>query len=615
MRKILLLAVLLSFGVAYGQSGYWQQRVNYKMDVNMDHTTHRYTGKQELVYYNNSPDVLDRVYYHLYMNAFQPGSMMDVRSRTIEDPDPRVGSRINELKPEEQGYLHIKSLTQNGKAVTYSEEGTILEVMLAEPLKPGKKATFEMNFEGQVPVQIRRNGRNSEEGVDYSMAQWYPKLAEYDRLGWHTDPYVGREFYGVWGDFEVNITMDSAYTLAFTGILQNPEEIGHGYAKKTKETDGSRLTWKIQARNVHDFVWAADTDYIHTDTTLADGTKLHFFYLDEEKYQENWSQLPEYTARTFEYANEHFGKYPYKSYSVIQGGDGGMEYPMATLITGDRGLGSLVGVMVHEVMHSWYQMVLATNESLYPWMDEGFTSYASSCIMSHLFNPEEDSRTGSYMNGYIRIANSEFEEPMSTHADMYITNYAYGSAAYNKGAVFVAQLGYVVGENILNQILLAYFDKWKFKHPTPQDFIRVAEEESGIQLDWYLSNMVNTVNKVDYGIKEVRSNGNNTVVTLQRIENFPMPIDLVVTTTEGATTQHNIPLRIMHGAKSSENEYDNFVVEEPWPWTNPTYTISLPFPADQIATLEIDPSKRMADTDRSNNKVDVQGSSFILINN
>lgn len=210
-------------------TGYWQQHVDYKMNVTMDVTNYQYTGTQQLVYTNNSPDVLTRVYYHLYFNAFQPGSEMDVRSQTIADPDSRVGDRIGKLKPDEIGFLNVTSLKQNGIILNYDVVGTVLQVQLHEPIQPGEKVTFDMVFNGQVPVQIRRSGRNSAEGVALSMTQWYPKLAEYDFEGWHADPYIGREFHGVWGDFDVTINIDKNYVVGGTGYLQNPNEIGHGY--------------------------------------------------------------------------------------------------------------------------------------------------------------------------------------------------------------------------------------------------------------------------------------------------------------------------------------------------------------------------------------------------
>ena len=207
MKKHILILTIFLANFAMGQS-YWQQKVSYTMDIDFDDTKHQFKGTQTLVYTNNSPDELDKVFYHLYFNAFQPESMMDVRSRTIKDPDSRVGDRISKLKPEEMGYQKINSLKMNGRKVNYTIVGTILEVELKKTIKPGESVTFDMDFEAQVPIQIRRSGRNSKEGVDYSMTQWYPKMSEYDREGWHANPYVGREFHGVWGDFDMTIHMN-----------------------------------------------------------------------------------------------------------------------------------------------------------------------------------------------------------------------------------------------------------------------------------------------------------------------------------------------------------------------------------------------------------------------
>ena len=207
----------------------WQQRAKYTMEIDMDVETNRFKGIQKIEYTNNSPDELDMVFYHLYFNAFQPGSMMDVRSRTIADPDGRVRDRISKLGPDEIGYQKIDSLTMNGQMVEFMVEGTVLEVKLPQAIKSGETVTFDMTFEGQVPVQIRRSGRDNAEGVRYSMAQWYPKMAEYDYQGWHADEYIGREFYGVWGEFDVKISIDKDYVIGGTGYLQNPLEIGHGY--------------------------------------------------------------------------------------------------------------------------------------------------------------------------------------------------------------------------------------------------------------------------------------------------------------------------------------------------------------------------------------------------
>ncbi|PIQ48430.1 MAG: peptidase M1 [Cytophagales bacterium CG12_big_fil_rev_8_21_14_0_65_40_12] len=590
----------------------WQQAIEYYMEVDMDVKTNRLQGVQKVKYTNNSPEDLNKVFYHLYFNAFQPGSMMDVRSRTIQDPDRRVGTRIFNLKEDEIGYQKIKSLKQNGKPLKYEVVGTILEVQLNEPIKAGQSANFDMEFEAQVPVQIRRTGRDNAEGVRYSMAQWYPKMAEYDYQGWHADEYIGREFYGVWGNYELKLSIDKDYVVGGTGYLQNPLEIGHGYEdagqKVNQKIKDGKLTWHFKAPNVHDFMWAADPEYIHDKLTMKNGMVLNFLHKKGQN-EENWKALMPLTEMSFEYANEHFGQYPYKQFSVIQGGDGGMEYPMSTLITGSRG--SLLGVTVHESMHDWYHGVLGSNEALHPWMDEGFTSYASTRIMQHIarvtkgeVDPAvtlENLGNNSGQSSYVRLAKSGNEEPLSTHSDHYHLNGAYSASAYGKGAVWMSQLGYVIGEEARDKGLIEYFDTWKFKHPNPTDVMRVFEKVSDLELDWYNEYFVYTTKQIDYGVKEVAGEGDKTKITLERVNLMPMPMDVVVTYKDGTKEVHYMALRMMRGEKPAETN-DKRIVHPDWGWVNPTYEFSLDRPISDIVSVEIDPSGRMADVDRENNK-------------
>ena len=601
--KIFFLAVsLLSIGFTSAQNNtsYWQQHVDYKMEVDMNVKNFRYTGTQELVYTNNSPDTLHRVFYHLYFNAFQPGSEMDIRSRTIEDPDTRVGDRISKLTPEKQGFLRVSTLTQNGKPLQMEEVGTVLEVELNEAILPGEKATFNMVFEGQVPEQIRRSGRNSSEGVALSMSQWYPKLAEYDFEGWHADPYIGREFHGVWGDFDVKISIDKNYLIGSTGYLQNPNEIGFGYEDKgvkVKKPKGDKLTWHFVAPKVHDFTWAADPDYVHDTRVAKDGTVLHFIYKNNPAIKENWTNLQPKTEELLLFFNENIGPYPWDQYTVIQGGDGGMEYAMLTLITGERNFGSLVGVTSHELAHSWFQHLMATNESKHEWMDEGFTSYISTLAMDKVMGTNKEKPFEGNYRGYERLAKSGVEEPLSTHADRYKLNFAYGVAAYTKGSVFLSQLGYIIGQENLDKTLKRYYHDWKFKHPTPIDFLRVAEKVSGAELDWYLMDWAQTTNTIDYGIKDVTVKDGKTNVILERIGNMPMPIDLKVTYTDGTEEIVYIPLQMMRWVKPAEGDLTRKVAAR-WAWAHPTYELSLDKP---VSGIIIDESGLMADINRENN--------------
>ena len=579
-------------------NGYWQQHVDYTMDIDMNVNNYQYKGIQKVVYTNNSPDKLNKVFYHLYFNAFQPGSQMDVRSLNIKDPDRRVRDRISKLNDNEIGYIKVNSLKQNGTEVRHETVGTILEVTLNDPIEAGESVTFDMIFDAQVPIQIRRSGRNSKEGVALSMSQWYPKMAEYDFQGWHTPPYIAREFHGIWGDFDVTIHIDKSYTLGGTGYLQNPQEIGHGYEDVTKALNlpsGDKLSWHFKAPNVHDFMWGADPAYIHDVLKMDNGIDLHFLYKKTlaSEYLENWKKLQSKTADLMTYFSENIGQYPYKQYSVIQGGDGGMEYAMSTLITGERKFGSLFGVTAHEMAHTWFQFLLATNESLHPWMDEGFTSYISNKATAEILETGANPNAGAY-RGYNYVVQNNIEEPLTTHADRYHINTAYSVASYSKGSIFLSQLEYIIGAENTAKGIKKYFTDFSFKHPTPNDIKRSMEKVSGIHLDWYLNEWTQTLHTIDYGVKSVEGNR----ITLERIGKMPMPIDIEVTYKDGSKEHFNIPLRIMRGNKPT-----SATVIEDWGWAIPTYSFTT---SKNIKSVVIDKSNLMADINDENNVFEVK---------
>jgi len=596
------LFILIVLNTSIAQSGRFQQHVDYTMELNFLLKKHQYEGKQILKYTNNSPDTLDKVFYHLYFNAFKPKSGMDVLSRTIKDPDPRVGDRIANLKKSEQGFQEIYSLKMNGKSVEYHIEGTILEVALKEPILPNSTVVFEMDFLAQIPLQVRRTGRNNHEGIEYSVSQGYPKICAYDEQGWHANPYLGREFYGPFGNFDVKITMNSNYVIGATGVLQNPKEIGFGYADEPKKK-GKMLTWHFKAENVHDFVWAADPDYIHKTHTTSSGTLYRFFYQPGERTTENWENLAKPMDEALSFLNTNYGQYPYPVYSFIQGGDGGMEYPMATLITGERTFVSLVGVSVHELVHSWFQGVLATNELLYAWMDEGFTSYVSAEVMNHLKSkkmipglPETNPQL-SAVKGYANFSKSGLEEPLITHADHFNTNAAYSVASYTKGQVFLEQLRYIMGDQAFKKGMLRYFDEWKFKHPNANDFIRVMEKVSGLELDWFKEYFVHSTNTIDYGIEKY---GFESII-LKRYGRMPMPLDVTVTLQNGKVYKYYIPLDLMRGEKKQDELFEGYKVLKDWTITHSDYVIDVDYELNSIKRIEIDASGRMADVERGNN--------------
>jgi hypothetical protein len=292
---------------------------------------------------------------------------------------------------------------------------------------------------------------------------------------------------------------------------------------------GDKLTWHFTATNVHDFAWAADPEYEHAKISRPDGLTMHFFYLNNEQFKKNWADKLKIMDKVFDYINKHLGQYPYKSYAFIQGGDGGMEYPMATMLSGHAG----IGTFIHELVHAWYYGLLGTNESLYAWMDEGFTEYFTEEIENWL--RKEKIIGGTYVENphqsanqnYIHFLQGNRAEPLNTHADHYQTSSGYGVSAYVGGHVYLSQLQYIIGKKVFDSAILRYFDTWKFKHPNSNDFLRIMEKTSGLELDWFNEYFINTTKLIDYGIRTVeRPNRQETKIILERLDLMPMPVDL-----------------------------------------------------------------------------------------
>jgi hypothetical protein len=625
------------------QADRWQQHINYNIKVSLDVNTNALKGVEEVIYDNNSSDTLHKVFFHMYWNAFQPNSAMDIRSRELgktilsikrgapitsasnlsavgqndrQDWDARVKDRIQNLSATQIGIQKVNQLTINGITQKLIEHETILEVQLTKPIAPHSSVKMNLNFEAQVPVQIRRSGRDNAEGVRYSMSQWYPKMVEYDYQGWNTNPYIAREFYGVWGNYNVSISLPKNYIVGGTGVLENTNEVIDALGNKT---------WNFKGNNIHDFVWAADDQFKHISKEVRKGLTLHVYYKQKDASADSaWANVLWAAEKALPYIEKKFGAYPYPQYSFIQGGDGGMEYAMATLIKGPG-----IGTVFHEWMHNWYQQVLGSNESLYPWMDEGFASFAeddisywyenneafkspylSNAAKAQIIANNEKTKNmlpaiqfGNY-GGYLTLAKSTLEEPMSTHSDHYNTNYAYSSAAYSKGATFLGLLGYVIGDSLRDKVLIDYYNTWKFKHPNANDFIRVAEKTSGIQLAWLKEYWVNSTKTIDYGLNDIQAGVNSAIISIQRIGKMPAPLDVLITYKDGTTELHYIPLDLMLSGKLAENK-DNRIVHPEYKWVQPNITFETTKPLSALRSIEIDPSYRLPDINRSNNKLEI----------
>lgn len=579
------------------KSTYWHQFADYQMNIDVDVEKFQYKATQKITYTNNSPDVLDKVFYHLYLNAFQPNSEMDIRLKHIADPDRRMvknigtkenpiyQSRISDLTPSQIGYIKINSLKQNGKEVKFEVTGTILKVILNQPIKSGAKAIFEMDYSAQIPEMIRRSGRNNPDGVALSMTQWYPKLAEYDVFGWRTAQYIVREFHGVWGNFDVKINIDKKYIIGGSGVLQSKKQMSE-----------NKQLWHFKAKNVHDFSWAADPDFKHDILRLKNGKTLQFYY---KKYDENWRKIQEPLSKVFDFFEQKIGQYPWETYSFIQGGDGGMEYAMCTLVAGGEVYERLLNTSIHELGHAWFQHTFASDELIFPWFDEGFTSYIEDWANKEVIKlkTEKHAWEKSY-NSYIKMVTLNKQESPMTHADRYNINYSYSVTSYDKGDVFVAQLGYILGEEVLEKVFKQFYKDFALKHCTPLDFIRTAEKVSGLQLYWYLNEFMQTERVIDYSIKEVSALDKKTKISFERIGQIPMPLDIKISLKDGKSVFYHIPSALTFGHRPLKN---NEILLEAWGWANPIYEFEILFEKNQILSVEIDHTGLLADVDRKNN--------------
>ena len=383
--------------------------------------------------------------------------------------------------------------------------------------------------------------------------------------------------------------------------------------KVKKDLNSKTLTWHFYAPNVHDFTWAADKDYLHDVVQVPDGATLHFLYKNNPKIIDNWKKIQPKTVQLMQIYNKTVGKYPYNQYSIIQGGDGGMEYAMCTLMLGEGTADGMVNkVISHEMAHSWFQHVLASNESKHPWMDEGFASFLEHYGVNELNQTRLENPYKIGYDAYFAMVDSGKEQPISTHGDRYDTNKAYSTGSYRKGEVFLAQLQYLIGKENVMKTLKRFYRDFKFKHPNPNDIKRTAERVSGANLDWYLVDWTQTTNTIDYGIKDVSDSDGNyiggtaTKITLERIGRTPMPMDVLVEYTDGTEESFYIPLRMMSFEKENPMPEIKRTVLKDWTWAEATYNFEIQKTKNTIKKITLDPSSIMADVKKDNNIYEVK---------
>jgi hypothetical protein len=604
MRLLLFSFLFFSFSQIFAQVpvGYWQQRVEYQLDIRLDDQTNAVQGREKLKYFNNSPDTLRRVFFHLYWNAFQPKSAYAHWAKRMAAD--MTDKRLFELNASEMGKMDIFSVLQNGSATTFRVNETIMEVELSRPLLPGDYASFDIAWQGQVPLTIVRGGRNSSNEVAYSFTQWYPKICAYDRKGWHADPYIGREFYGEFGSFKVNITLPKKYLVAATGVLKNADVIGYGYENegvKPPPNYGLVNVWKFEADNIHDFAWSADPEYVHEKIKVRDGLTLHFIYQPSPNVTPAFKAVQKFAVENLAYIEANFGKYLYPQFTFAQGGQWAMEYPMLTLIeTGSDS--SIMGTAVHEWMHNWFYGMMGNNENDEHWLDEGFASYTTSDILSHVMPESADKLRHASLIHAAQVA-TQVSEPASTPANHFANNQFYFFNAYAKGEAFLWQLRYIVGDEAFKYGMLRYYADWHFKHPTGDDFIRTMERASGMELDWFYAGWIKTLHTIDYGTETpLPDGGSASKIILKNHGSLPMPVEVLIEFKDGSSERHYIPLDLQYGSKFPAGTTNSVIAHDPWSFSVDTYEIRLEKPVTSIKSVTLDPDEWTADMNRKNNR-------------
>jgi hypothetical protein len=617
---LLLSLTLFLLSSSLAQEPYWQQHVQYSIRARMYPNTNTILGSERLVYTNNSPDTLREVYFRLYWNLFREGSHGYRMARRAKNYRFNTTGGITPTK-------FALATEDEEKPLPYKVDDTILHALLPHPLGPGGQLTFSIEWEEKIPEGGDRTGHR---GRDYNIAQWYPQIAVYDKYGWHTDQYTGfGEFHNDYGSFDVEITLPRSFILGYTGTLLNPDDtLPDSVRRKLSESEGKAetvriadysqrtiaeedtstlATWKFRADSVRDFAWSANEHYIW-DVSHWEGVTIHSLYFTDKA--EYWSKVAEYGRHAIQFFSENFGRYVYPNAFVVEGVvGGGMEYPGIVFIghIGNKNTHSLFGVVAHELGHEWYPMMIGTNETEYAFQDEGFTTFLTILAEESYYGrydneytwtewwqralrfPNSDSRTNAQKD-YLILAKTGYEEPVATHSDRFREPGLATTSVYPKTATVMFMLQYVLGDSVFSTLMKEYYNRWRFKHPYPEDFFALAQEVSGNRdLRWFFDQWFHRTYQCDYWLKKISTDEETkegkriyrTAISIRRLGEAIMPLDINLEMKDGTDTTLHVPV----------DTWRNGVVDH-------KIVVDLPAKAKRA---EINPDKRIADVNRLNN--------------
>ncbi|HSJ08840.1 MAG TPA: M1 family metallopeptidase [Longimicrobiales bacterium] len=586
--------------------GYWQNRVSYRIDAELDPSTSRVQGELVAVYRNNSPDTLRSVLMHLYQNAYAPG-VQRVRRVPVTG-----GVRLGRVEVDDVAARATQAQTTSRTQPEYRVDGTLMWVDLVRPLLPGGSLELQVGWSFAVPPRgAPRTGHAEKEA--YVVAQWYPQVAVYDDVrGWHARPYwTNGEFYLEYGSFDVSLTVPEGWLVTATGALENADEVLPSHVQQrlrralsqdsivqvvtvddieqgraTAAEPGGQLTWRFRADDVRDFAFATSNRYVWDATRVLPATAerapiaVHALYRPDAR---NWSNAARYMRHATSFHIERWGPYIYPHISAAEGPIGGMEYPMLVFIGAPARPVDLYAVLSHEIAHEWWPMMVGSNETLHAWQDEGLVTYVEDLSVRDYFPGETPEL--STQDSYLRIAGTDAELPLMTAPDLFGIGPQYGVAAYTKPGTLLRALGGVIGDDVVHTALREYTSRWLLKHPTAYDFFNVVEDVAGADLDWFWSPFFYETATFDQAVTSVGTSlGSATrqvTITVADHGTAPLPVLLRVTTSDGAVRDVRMPV-------------------EPWLAGALTQSITLDVTGD-VVRVEVDPERRFPDVDRSDN--------------
>lgn len=599
----------------------WQQDVHYSISVSYAPQKFEIAGQETLAYWNLSPDTLSELYFHLYLNAYRPGSHMARADAAQEN------WRIENLPPQRRGGQWIDGAKiLNGDSLHVVTDDTIARMALPEALAPGESVIVCLSFRSKIPDVPDRMGRS---GKGIFAAQWFPKVCAYDRFGWHTEQHLGSEFYGDFGAYDVRITLPGNFLVAHTGTLVNPAEVlpdsilarleAHGdsavtiwdrsrYRAPPDSTARKALeiprTWVIHADSVHDFAWACDEKWIWRRARW-NGIEIHTYHRASDR--KRWNDMAAEGAKMMEVMNRRFGPYPYPRFSFVEEpiGAGGVEFPNIVWITPRAGASGTVTrrleyLFAHELAHNWFYGMVGNNETEQAFLDEGLTSFAEAAIMEMLygregnltaprkpawFYPSDDSRRSARRN-YLEFQARGIEEPVVTHSDRFKNPAAYYPSAYHKSNTGLWTLRSIVGESRFDEALREYFAIWRFHHPYAEDFFATMNHALGRSYDWFWNGWFVRTDAIDVELMRVRSTpvarAYDVELKLRSRGGIDPPVPVVFRDRSGREVFQTIPREVFLGAVGDA-----------------VYRTTLPF---KPAEVELDPAFTLPDLSWSDNR-------------